>query len=268
MSFLPEDKKTNCVRLKLLISYRGTGYKGWQKQSQAPSVQETLEKAFQKILQQNIKITGAARTDTKAHALGQVAHCDIPSQALKQISLHKAVNAVLPPSIRLQKIFQAPADFHALKSALCKTYIYVLDTRRIPSVFRTHLTCWHPYPLPIKKLQEFGSLLMGTKDFKSFQNTGSVVQSTIRTLYSARWYRIKKHLVVFEVTGDGFLKQMVRNLVGTQLELLRRGKGLKGLQQILQAKDRKKALKTAPASGLYLKKIYYPAKLDRQCKTL
>ncbi len=264
---MPEDKNPHCVRLKLVISYKGTVYKGWQKQTQGLSVQDTLEKAFQKILQQNVKITGASRTDTQAHALGQVAHCDIPSQALKQVSLQKAVNAVLPPSVRLRKIFKAPSHFHALKSAICKTYLYVLDNQMIPSVFRTHLACWYPYPLQINKLQEFCLLLKGTKDFKSFQNQGSVVQSTIRTLYSARWYRIKKHLVVFEVTGDGFLKQMVRNLVGTQLELVRRGKNPGQLQQILKAKNRKEALKTAPASGLYLKKVYYPAKLDRQCKT-
>ena len=257
------------MRVKLLVSYNGSFYQGWQKQPKTSrTVQGVLEAVFERLFCQKIPVTGASRTDAGVHALHQVAHCDIPpSPRLPVPRLQKSLNALLPPSVRIRQIWKVPADFHALRSSVRKTYLYFLDTRKVFSPFHTDRLLWYPYPVCLSRLERLSPVCVGTKDFTSFQNAGGAVKSPVRTVCSARWLK-KGAFLTFCVTGNGFLKQMVRNLVGTQLELCRRGLGPAQMKSILQARDRKKAFQTAPAAGLYLGRIYYPPALDRQCKKL
>ena len=147
-------------------------------------------------------------------------------------------------------------DFHCLHHALSKSYIYLIKLSR--DVFFNSLVFHWPHKTDLSLLRTLAKTLSGRKDFKSFQNTGSAVSHTVRTIHSASWFAVQPDFLVFHINGDGFLKQMVRNLVGTQLELLNKKEPLKKLQAILEAKDRKAGLKTAPPQGLYLYKVHYP----------
>ena len=251
-------------RFRLLISYNGLKYYGWQKQKNLPTVQNRIETALKRIFQEEIHITGAGRTDTGAHALGQTAHFDILFSP--NLCLQKALNAFLiPEDICIRQVWKAPNHFHALRSATGKHYIYLILNRDWSSVFKKGQIHWHPYPIEIDKLQAMSRRIQGRHNFKSFQSSGTPVKSTVRTITSARWQKINKHTLAFQIQGEGFLKQMIRNLVGTQLTLLREKEPLKKLDEIFAAKDRKAASSTAPASGLYLYKVSYPPELDKKC---
>ena len=251
------------TRIRLSITYNGTNYYGWQKQLKLPSVQAAIEQALQAIFKQKIHIVGASRTDTGTHAIMQTAHFDLKDPLPKKLSIIKALNHYLPKDIRVRKAWQVAKSFHALNSVCAKTYIYYILNRNIMNVFLQDRIYWHPYPINLNSLQKMSECIIGTHDFKSFQNAGSSVQHSMRTIYQAKWLKTHKNIFAFIIKGNGFLKQMVRNLVGTQLSLLTKypnqSKIIKKWQIILQAKDRKAALKTAPAHGLY------PSKLDRKC---
>ena len=263
---MPEQNQK--TRLKLFIAYKGTEYRGWQKQKNTATIQGTIESVFKKIFKEHIAITGAGRTDTAAHAFEQSAHCDIPSSALRNLSLQKAINSLLPPDICIRRIWIVPPTFHALHSALRKKYVYLLFTNPQPNVFKHEFMYWYPHHINLEKLQAMSRIIEGRQDFKSFQNSGTTVKSTIRTVYSARWLLLKKSILSFQIEGEGFLKQMVRNLVGTQLELSKKQQAVQKLKEIFLSKDRASAFKTAPACGLYLYKVYYPPHLDRECKKI
>ncbi len=254
-------------RIRLLISYNGLKYYGWQKQTSLPTIQGRIEQALKNIFQEDISVVGAGRTDTGAHALGQNAHFDIP--VFPRPNLRKALNSFLvPEGICICQIWKAPDDFHALHSATEKHYAYFILNRPFPCVFRKGQIHLHPHPIKIKILQSLGQKIQGRHDFKSFQNTGTSVKSTIRTVTSARWLWMKKDLLAFHIKGEGFLKQMIRNLVGTQIELLKEKDPIKKWNAILSAKDRKAAYATIPAKGLYLYQVSYPLELDRKCQKI
>ena len=253
-------------RIRLLVSYQGLKYYGWQKQKKHPSVQGTIEQALKQILREDISLIGAGRTDTGAHALGQNVHFDISKPLSSRIQLKKALNALLgPQDICVRQAWVAPPDFHALHSATGKSYKYFILNRDSPCVFRKGQLYWYPRSLDIDSLNQMSRHIEGRHDFKSFQNKGTVVQSTIRNVYFARWQKKGQDLWVFHIKGEGFLKQMIRNLVGTQLRIEQKKQGLKKWQEILLTRNRKSAYTTAPASGLYLCQVYYPFELDKQC---
>jgi len=255
-------------RIKILLSYNGLKYYGWQKQKKLPSIQGEIEKALKNLFKEDISVIGSGRTDTGTHAIGQTAHFDISKNPGPY--LQKALNAfLLPKNICVRKVWRAPDHFHAKNSAIEKHYIYFILNRQWPCVFRKGQVYWHPHQLLDKKaLQSISNNIPGTYDFKSFQNSGTILKNTIRTVTLAKWQQNKKHLLAFHVKGDGFLKQMVRNLVGVQLALLKEPNPIKKWQEILLAKDRKVAYKTVPACGLYLYGVSYPYKLDRDCQKI
>lgn len=253
-------------RFKILISYNGLKYYGWQKQRKLPTIQGQIEKALEQVFQKQISVIGAGRTDTGTHALGQTAHFDISQPLPSNLCLGKALNAFLvPKDICVRGVWKASDDFHALHSAIEKYYVYFILCRKYPCVFRKGQIYWYPYPLEIKQLNAMSRRITGRHDFKSFQNAGTPVKNTVRNITFARWRRVKKDVMAFHIAGEGFLKQMIRNLVGTQLALLREKEPLKKWEEILLARDRKSAYTTAPAEGLYLYKVSYPLDLDRQC---
>ena len=265
------------MKIRLLLSYKGSHFFGWQRQKQYRTVQEELEKSLFQIFKKEILVTGSGRTDTGVHALGQSAHFEIEESLLKakkflgsleKTNLKQALNAVCPPDISILDCWEAPLGFHARASAIKKTYLYFLFTGDSPPVLFSDLIWWRKGSLNMKKLNDLAKLFKGNQDFKSFQNSGSTVKSTTRKVFISRWTKLSSSLYCYKITGSGFLKQMARNIVGTSLELLSFEQSTQKLQQILKAKDRKQALKTAPSQGLYLKEVSYPSSLDKACRLL
>ena len=256
------------MRLRLLLSYDGTRYKGWQKQKTTSlTIQHQLEKALSQIVNKKVSIIGSGRTDAGVHALGQTAHCDIP-KIPKLSSLIKGINALTPEDISCHKIWKAPSDFHAQMSAQKRLYTYLIWNTKTPNALNRNFGCWYPHRINLKNLQTMAKCLMGKKDFTSFQNKGSVVENTEKHIYQCQWFRLHSGCLAFQICGNSFLKQMVRNLVGTQLALMNRPQGASLLEEILHARDRKKAFKTAPPQGLFLNYVSYPPSLDKKCQKL
>lgn len=253
-------------RVRLLISYDGTDFCGWQRQAGQRTVQGTLEEALAKFYKRPIKLMGASRTDTGVHAIGQTAHFDSPRDPLKG-DLRFALTGMTPPSIVIKQAWHAPNLFHSIADAQKKTYRYHVINRRVPSALRYRYAHWIRYPLDVDHLNEASQFLLGKQDFKSFQTSGTTVKSTVREIMSASWAK-EKDTLVFSVTGNGFLKQMVRNIVGTLIDLNMNGEKPNRLKEILEARDRRKAGPTAPPQGLYLAKVYYPEELDNGCRKL
>jgi tRNA pseudouridine38-40 synthase len=248
-------------RVRLLISYEGTNYCGWQSQLvhiTKNSIQNILETALSKIFKEKITCTAAGRTDAGAHATSQNVHFEV-SRDPRSIPILLALRTELPFSICARKAWLAPKNFSALSSARAKTYRYYVLNSESRSALNWRTTYWHPHPLNLVTLQAYAEQIIGRHDFKSFQSAnGRPPKSSIRTIYKAQWLNPKKNILVFEITGNGFLTQMVRNLVGCQLDLHRKNKPPEELLRLLKAYDRKAIGKPAPASGLFLTKVHYP----------
>ena len=253
------------MKIRLLLSYKGTHFFGWQRQSRHRTVQGEIEKVLFKLFNKKISLVGSGRTDTGVHALGQTAHFELEEKSLKSIILKKALNSLLPEDISVLDCWKAPLDFHARFSAKKKSYQYFIFTGDSPPVLFLDLVWWQKASLDLEKLQKMSQLILGTQDFKSFQSAGSDVSKTVRTVYQSRWSQISPSFYCYQITGSGFLKQMVRNLVGTYIDLLKEKRREQKLKQILGSLDRRKALGTAPGQGLYLKKVFYSQTLDKAC---
>ncbi len=254
-------------RTKLVISYDGVDFCGWQRQTILPSVQGTLEKALSKIYDRPIRLLGASRTDTGVHATGQVAHFDAPKDP-SLFDLRYALIRLTPPTIVVREVYQAPPDFHAIACAVKKTYRYMVLNRKIPSALRFRHTHWVRSPLSLDYLNEASKFLLGHQDFKSFQTSGGDVKTTDRTIFEANWLQKDHDTLEFVIQGSGFLKQMVRNVVGTLIDMNQAGAPPEKLREIILSLDRRKAGATAPPQGLYLSRVYYPSELDRKCRKL
>jgi tRNA pseudouridine38-40 synthase len=259
-------------KIKMLVSYDGTNYCGWQKQKEhkhgptKPSLQETMEKALSQLFNEPIGVNASGRTDAGVHAVGQV--CDFETSRPLPRDFCWAVKSLLPETFVVKAAWEAPKEFHSTLSAVKKTYKYWVWNRPRPTALLAQRTHWVRKPLNLDRLNQMAKLLEGEKDFKSFQSVGTPVAHTVRTIYSARWHERAPGLIEFEVTGSGFLKQMVRNLVGTQLDLETKEQPIEKIEEILAQKDRRKAGRTAPAQGLYLWKVYYPKALDIKCRRI
>lgn len=256
-------------RIKFIVAYDGTDFCGWQRQNHGAkkSVAHVIQDAIEKILGEKVSLFASGRTDAGVHALNQVCHVDVQKniEPNSNWDFCWAVNAQLPSSIVLKKAWIAPTEFHSTLSSTHKTYKYWLLNQVRPSPFLDRFAYWVRKPIDINHLNESAKYLIGKQDFKSMQSVGTPVPHTVRTIYSAEWITKKGNLLEFKVTGSGFLKQMVRNIVGTQLMLERKGLSPETMKEILAAKDRKIAGPPAPPQGLYLLKVYYPQALDNEC---
>lgn len=263
----PKFRRRGEYRIRFLVSYDGTEFSGWQRQNNATSVQGVLEEAVQKLIGEPVVIQGASRTDSGVHATGQVAHFDM-NRHPDSVNFTYGIRQFLPPTIVVKEAYHAPNDFHAIASSLKKTYHYKVLNRDVPSALRFRYSYWRRNPLDLDYLNEASQFLVGKQDFKAFQSSGTEVQSTIREIYSAEWGRQNEDTIEFTITGNGFLKQMVRNIVGTVLELHQAKESPNRVKEILETLDRRKAGPTAPPQGLYLNRVYYPPALDNQCRKL
>ena len=256
------------MKIRLLLSYQGTHFYGWQKQKKQRTVQGDMEKALSNLFQKSLSLVGSGRTDAGVHALGQNAHFELSENSLKKINLIKALNHLSPEDVSVLGAWKVPPDFHARFSARRKSYLFlILNSPQAPALFRDFVW-WLPQNLSLQKLQKMSQVFLGKQDFKSFQSSGSEVQNTTKHIYRSQWTKVSPSLYSYEITGSGFLKQMVRNIVGSQIALLKHKNPEKALKNILQSRNRRKAFPAAPGKGLFLKKVFYPTALDRNSFSL
>lgn len=243
---------------KLSIAYDGTDFAGWQVQPGKLTIQGCLEDALGKLDDGRVAVAGSGRTDAGVHAFGQVASCSV-RHPIPGDGLLKALNRMLPPSIRVTAIAEVPPGFHARHSACAKTYEYRLHRAAICPPFEARYTYWHPYPLDEEAMCQAAGHLAGERDFRSFASeSGNTPESTVRTVFSSTLER-RGDLLIYRVRGSGFLYRMVRNFVGMLLEVGRGTCEPAEVQRVLAARDRRAAGPTAPACGLFLASVEYPA---------
>lgn len=247
--------------LKLILSYDGTDFSGWQVQPDAPTLQGTLASAIGRVTGEKVLPQGSGRTDAGVHALAQVVTFVTESRVPTE-NLVKALNDILPASVRALEVAEAPAEFHARHSAKAKTYRYRVYRGAICPPFLARYVWHYPYPLDEDAMGRAAGLVVGEHDFTSFaavdpeREREDEPATSVRTISSSLWDRGGEELV-YTVSGSGFLHHMVRNLVGTFIHV---GKGTlraKDVTRILEARNRSAAGATAPASGLYLVGVEY-----------
>lgn len=242
--------------IRLLIEYDGTNYQGWQVQPKGPTVQGVIEEMMSLLTGEVIHLVGSGRTDAGVHAFGQVAHFKIESQ-MDVASLRRAVNSLLPSDIVIHQAEEVGQDFHARKQSKSKVYEYWILNRDFRSPFHRHYA-WHiPQKLDLEEMKRAARILVGERDFSSFRSTGSPTRTAIRKVIRADWKKGREGLIRFEIEASGFLKQMVRAIVGTLAEVGRGKISVEEFRRIVDAKDRKVAGPTAPAHGLFLKEVKY-----------
>ena len=270
--------------LKLILQYDGTEFSGWQTQPGKRTVQATLEAAFKQLSGHSIAVVGAGRTDAGVHALAQVAHIHLPQTVHESFKdLRYSLNSILPPDLGVLKIEVVSKNFHAIRSAKKKTYLYQIWNSPIKPVLERRWVWPVPHPLDVKAMKKAARHLLGKHDFRAFEGAQAGAVTKVRTLYrimlgkgSCRggtlrcWPLIVGQpaegsppsppfatLISIEITGNGFLKHMVRNIVGTLVEVGLGKRTPQEMKKILQSKDRRQAGQTAPAQGLLLKSVNY-----------
>jgi len=242
-------------RYFLQCSYKGTNYHGWQIQPNAISVQEVFEDALSKILREKIAVVGAGRTDTGVHASFFILHFDVNSQFNENLDLVYKLNSFLPSDIAVQKIWPVNKELHARFSAVSRTYKYYISTEKDP--FNTEYSYKYLKPLDVEKMNKAARVLFNSEDFTSFSRLHTDVKTNNCKILHAEWMMEKKQLI-FTIQADRFLRNMVRAIVGTLLEV---GKGKLNIEQfreIIEKKDRAAAGASALAQGLFLVDIEYP----------
>ncbi|MBQ7738054.1 MAG: tRNA pseudouridine(38-40) synthase TruA [Desulfovibrionaceae bacterium] len=261
------EAKPPTERLKLTICYQGTNYHGWQiqkEQNPPDTIQGWLEWALAKLTGQKINVIGSGRTDSGVHALGQIAHCDVPKDL--PINWQKSLNAVLPNDIQVLAVSKVDANFHARFSAHSKTYLYhfwtekrFLPPQRAPYV-------WACGEIDLEAMRQCLPYILGSHDFTSFRNVGTPTLSCEREIFQASldclppnpYLPAHSQEICFKVTANGFLKQMVRNLAGFLFLVGRKQSSPKMIPEIFKLKDRAKIpYRTAPAKGLTLACVIY-----------
>ncbi len=243
------------MKIKFTISYDGTNYFGWQKQPNKITVQEVVEKAIFEVLGKSVKLTASGRTDTGVHAKGQVAHAEITTK-IPADKLKFCINEKLPKDIKILESEKAEDNFHAIASAKKKTYEYCLYESKVIEPLLDRF-CVRIDKMPsLEKMQEVAKLFIGKHDFKAFSSLGSSVKTTEREIYALEISKTENVLKI-RVTGNGFLYNMVRIIVGTIIAF---GEGKISKEQIENAFITKKRLnefKTMPPNGLTLIKVDY-----------
>lgn len=241
--------------IKLILQYDGTAYHGWQTQENSVTVQQTVEDAIKKLTGVRPKLCGCGRTDTGVHARKYI--CNFKTEAkIPCDKLPYAINTYLPPDIVCIGAEEVSPDFDSRKSAVGKTYTYVINNSLYNNVFFNNRAWHYRYSLNIEKMKKASKYFLGTHDFLGFAASGFTVKTTIRTIHSIEISK-KDDIIEISVTGNGFLYNMVRIIAGT-LVFVGNGKiNPDDIPYIIASRDRKRAGITAPACGLYLTEVYY-----------
>lgn len=247
--------------IRLVLAYDGTDFHGWQRQPAVPTIQGCLEEAIQKLTGASARVYGSGRTDAGVHALHQVANFQTVS-SIPCPNLAKALNDLLPPTVRVKAADEVAPTFHARYDVRSKTYRYRILQTPLCSPFLCRFVCHHPYPLDRARMAQAAQFFQGEHDFTSFAGADGQddeeIQSVVRVIFRSRLvWRPRTSMLVYEVTGNGFLRHMVRNMVGTLIEVGRGKLAPCDMPRILAARDRTQAGPTAPAQGLCLVKVEY-----------
>ena len=242
-------------RVKLVVAYDGSTYHGWQIQPGAPTIEGELNKALSELLQEEIQVIGASRTDSGVHALCNVAVFDTKSRIPAE-KISYALNQRLPEDIRIQESVEVEADFHPRHCNSRKTYEYRILNRPFPLPTKRLYAHFTYVPMNIEMMQAAADYLVGEHDFKSFCSVNSTVETTVRTIYELTVEKQEEEIVI-RVCGGGFLYNMVRIIAGTLMEAGRGAIRPEQVKDILEAKDRQAAGPTAPACGLTLVKYEF-----------
>ena len=243
-------------RIKMTLAYDGTAFNGYQVQPNGRTVQEEVQRALKQMHKgRTVHVTGSGRTDAGVHAAGQVIHFDTPL-SIPVENWTRALNAQLPPDIRIVQTEFASDDFHARYNVIRKTYQYRVHHRAASDVFRRNYAVHEPRKLDLIEIKKAAAYLVGEHDFTSFCSARSEVKDKVRTIYRIDIEQDHDE-VLFTFEGNGFLYNMIRVLMGTFLEVGRGQRQADELPLILEAKDRNRAGKTAPPHGLYLWEVSY-----------
>ena len=253
-------------KIKLLLEYDGTAYQGWQVQENGPTIQGIIEDRIFKITGEQSRVIGASRTDAGVHALGQVAAFRTESRFDPE-TIKKALNALLPQDIRVLDASEVDDSFNPRDSAVKKSYFYIIANQRESSAFIYRYAWIIQQPLELKAMVEAAQVLMGVHDFSSFMGTGSSIKNPERNIFSLSMEKFEKldfmtasldgKFIKIRIEANGFLRHMVRNIVGTLIEIGWGRFPADRIQEILKSHDRKLAGPTAPARGLSLERIVY-----------
>ncbi len=242
------------MRYFIELSYNGSAYHGWQNQPKAISVQEVLEKALSTLLKTPISIMGAGRTDTGVHASQMFAHFDFNDE-LNDTNIIFKLNSFLPKDIAIQHIFKVNDDAHARFNALSRTYLYRITLEK--NVFTFNNTFYVKQALDVEKMKEASKILFDYKDFQCFSKTNTDVKTYYCNIMQAEWF-FKNNELHFIIKADRFLRNMVRAIVGTMINIGLGKINVEDLHQIIKSKNRSEAGFSVPAHALYLTKIEYP----------
>lgn len=244
------------MRIKLTLGYDGTEFCGWQVQPNGDTIQERIESAVLAVTGEKVRVTGSGRTDAGVHAVGQVAHFDTETKTITPEKFYRALNAHLPESIRIYKSELVSDDFDACRRAKKKTYKYSLYISKVENPLKERYAVRVDDNLDLTKIKECLEVFIGEHDFKCLCASGSSIKTTIRTIYKIDIYK-KGEDLTFTVTGNGFLYNMVRILVGTLLKAGRGETDKKEMTKMLESGKRSLGGRTLPAKGLCLMNVKY-----------
>ena len=244
------------TRYFLELSYNGKNYHGWQEQENATTVQSVVNQSLAVYFRQVVETVGCGRTDTGVHARKYFAHADFPAEISDGAGFCRHLNGILPADIAIRALFRVPDTAHARFDATSRTYEYHLYAHKDP--FLREWACYHPQPLDTNRMNAFAAVLLQQSDFSSFCKSHSQARTHTCRVTRAAWSRKTEDRLVFTITADRFLRNMVRAIVGT-LVVAGEGKMNKEeFQAVLDGRDRKLAGASMPAHGLYLTEITYP----------
>ena len=243
------------MRFFIILSYDGTRYHGWQVQPNGPSVQEKLQWALSTILRQDIQVTGAGRTDAGVHARMMVAHFDVETMDFELQDLTYKLNRLLPQDIAIQKMEPVSDEMHARFSATSRTYHYYIHTVKDP--FLRAFSCELHYPLDFQLMNEAAAILMTYEDFGAFCKAHADVKTTLCHITAAKWHQISPSAWYFEITANRFLRNMVRAVVGTLIDVGRGRLSLDDFRKVIEGKRRTEAGESMPANALFLEDVRY-----------
>jgi tRNA pseudouridine38-40 synthase len=242
--------------IKLIIEYEGTAFHGWQIQPGLKTIQGVMQERITQITQGAVNLIGAGRTDAGVHALGQVANFQTES-TIDLNALQRGLNSLLAPDIVIKDIEEVAEDFHARFSACSKRYEYHILNRSYPSALLRAYVWFIPHHLDLAAMERCGKLLIGSHDFSSFRASGDESRHSIREIIRFEIERREGDLIAIVIEANAFLREMVRSIVGTLVDVGRGKTSLEEFKEIFAAEDRRKAGMTAPAQGLFLKEVKY-----------
>lgn len=251
------------MRLALGVDYHGAGFQGWQRQREGKTVQQSLEEAISKIANHDVSVVASGRTDTGVHALGQVIHVDVRSERSQHQWL-LGINRYLPDSIAVRWVCEVDDSFHARFSALQRRYVYLLNDNSAPSALRAaHMTRYYRQ-VSIEAMQAAAKLLCGEHDFSAFRGAQCQAKSPVRTVSHCEVYPLGDCLVI-DIAANAFLHHMVRNVVGSLLQVGYGDQPVAWIGELLSSGDRASAGEKMSPQGLYLLEVLYPQQYDLPC---